>query len=51
MRNVELAHLLYNKGKIGEYIPEEAFDIMASVLKYVIRLEEGESIFGEGAIE
>lgn len=51
MRNVEVAHLLYNKGKIGEYIPEEAFDVVASILKYVIRLSEGEELFGEGVTE
>jgi len=42
MRNVELAHQLYNRGDIGHYIPKETYRAMAEVLKWVEKLEEQE---------
>ncbi len=40
MRNVELAHELFNKGKIGDYIPEETYKAVAEILKWIAALEE-----------
>ncbi|MBS0585142.1 MAG: type III secretion system export apparatus subunit SctU [Verrucomicrobia bacterium] len=40
MRNVELAHTLYYKSKIGDYIPEETYEAVAEILKWIARLEE-----------
>ena len=40
MRNVELAHQLWNKGDIGDYIPKETYKAVAEVLKWVESLEE-----------
>lgn len=40
MRNVELAHTLYYKSKIGDYIPEETYEAIAEVLKWIAKLEE-----------
>ncbi|MCH9620873.1 MAG: Yop proteins translocation protein U [Chlamydiia bacterium] len=40
MRNVELAHLLYYKANSGDYIPEEAYEAVAEVLKWISKLEE-----------
>ncbi|MCB1107230.1 MAG: type III secretion system export apparatus subunit SctU [Chlamydiia bacterium] len=39
MRNVPLAQLLYNKGKIGQYIPEETYEAIAEVLKWLDSIE------------
>jgi len=35
MRNVALAQELYNKGKEGQYIPEETYEAIAEVLKWL----------------
>ncbi|MCB1109906.1 MAG: EscU/YscU/HrcU family type III secretion system export apparatus switch protein, partial [Chlamydiia bacterium] len=39
MRNVPLAQLLYNKGKMGHYIPEETYEAIAEVLKWLDTIE------------
>ena len=39
MRNVPLAQLLYNKGKMGHYIPEETYEAIAEVLKWLDAIE------------
>ena len=39
MRNVPLAQELYNKGRIGQYIPEETYEAIAEVLKWLDQLE------------
>ncbi len=40
MRNVDLAHLLYYKSSVGGYIPEETYETVAEILKWVAKLEE-----------
>ena len=40
MRNVDLAHLLYYKSSVGGYIPEETYEAVAEILKWVAKLEE-----------
>ncbi len=40
MRNVNLARELYSKGKISEYIPEETYEAVAEILKWIESLEE-----------
>jgi type III secretion protein U len=47
MRNVELAHELFNKGKIGDYIPEETYKAVAEILKWIATLEEKPSFAEE----
>ncbi len=47
MRNVPLAHDLYEKGRIGEYIPEETFQAVAEILKWIISMEAAAEIGGE----
>lgn len=42
MRNVELAWTLYQKGKIGEYIPEETYRAVSEILKWLAKMEEKE---------
>lgn len=39
MRNVPLAHILYNKGKISDFIPEETYQAVAEILKWIASLE------------
>lgn len=39
MRNVSLAQELYNKGKMGQYIPEETYEAIAEVLKWLDTIE------------
>jgi len=40
MRNPLLAQELYNKGQIGHYVPEETYEAIAEVLKWLDQLEE-----------
>jgi len=42
MRNVPLAHILYEKGKISDYIPEETYQAVAEILKWLSTLETEE---------
>ncbi len=39
MRNVELAHLLWAKGSVNQYIPEASYDGIAEILQWVSELE------------
>lgn len=39
MRNVPLAQELYNKGAMGQYIPEETYEAIAEVLKWLDTIE------------
>lgn len=40
MRNVPLAHDLFAKGKIGDFIPEETYQAVAEILKWLQKIEE-----------
>lgn len=40
MRNVELARELYTKGTISHYIPEDTYEAVAEILKWIQTLEE-----------
>ncbi|MCY3974374.1 MAG: type III secretion system export apparatus subunit SctU [Simkaniaceae bacterium] len=42
MRNPPLAQELYNKGKIGHYVPEETYEAIAEVLKWIDQLKAPE---------
>jgi len=39
MRNVELARELYSKGKISDYIPEDTYQAVSEILKWIESLE------------
>lgn len=39
MRNVTLAQTLFKKGKIGDYVPEETYTLMAELLQWLKNLE------------
>ncbi len=43
MRNVILAQMLFEKGKIGDYIPEETFQAVAEILQWLKGLEGPET--------
>lgn len=40
IRNVTLAQELYNKGQVGHYVPEETYEAIAEVLKWLNQLEK-----------
>lgn len=44
MRNVDLARELYSKGKISDYIPEETYEAVAEILKWIESLEENPDV-------
>jgi type III secretion protein U len=44
MRNVDLARELYSKGKISEYIPEDTYEAVAEILKWIESLEENPDV-------
>lgn len=39
MRNVDLARALYSKGKISDYVPEDTYQAVAEILKWIESLE------------
>ncbi len=43
MRNVDLAHTLFEKGEIGDYIPEETYQAVSEILKWLESLEAQET--------
>lgn len=42
IRNIPLAHKLWEEGDIYEYVPEETYEALAEVLRWIERLEAGE---------
>lgn len=42
MRNVDLAQDLYYKANIGDYVPEETYEAISEILKWVEQLKEEE---------
>lgn len=42
MRNVELAQTLFEKGEIGNYIPEEAYEAVSEILRWLDDVQEGD---------
>ena len=44
MRNVDLARALYTKGKISDYIPEEYYQAVAEILKWIDSLENNPDV-------
>jgi type III secretion protein U len=47
MRNVPLAHTLFEKGKISEFIPEETYQAVAEILKWLAAMEGKEEVSSE----
>lgn len=48
MRNVELAQELYEKGDFGQYVPEETYEAIAEILRWLAQVE---SVSEEHALE
>lgn len=47
MRNVPLAHELFELGAISQYIPEQTYSAVAEILKWLAQLEEAKQTFPE----
>lgn len=43
MRNVDLAQTLFEKGEIGDYIPEETYEAASEILRWLDQLEADET--------
>jgi len=43
MRNVDLAQTLFEKGEIGDYIPEETYEAVSEILRWLEGLESEEA--------
>jgi len=43
MRNVDLAQNLFEKGEIGDYIPEETYEAVSEILRWLESLEQEET--------
>lgn len=43
MRNVELAQTLFEKGEIGDYIPEETYQAISEILRWLEAIEKEET--------
>ena len=44
MRNVALAHTLFEKGELYRYIPEETYEAVAEILKWLEGIDTHETI-------
>ena len=44
LRNVPLAHKLWDEGEIYEYVPEETYEALAEILRWVASLKDGTEI-------
>ncbi len=44
MRNVPLAHTLFEKGKISDFIPTETYQAVAEILKWLAQFEKSEEV-------
>lgn len=40
MRNVDLARKLWDEGEVGQYVPEETYEVIAEILRWVASLQE-----------
>jgi len=40
MRNISLAHLLYSKCEIGHFVPEETYETISEILKWIETLDK-----------
>jgi type III secretion protein U len=43
VRNINLAHILWDEGDIYEYVPEETYAPLAEILRWLASLKEGEN--------
>lgn len=41
LRNIPLAHKLWDEGDVYEYVPEETYEALAEILRWVASLKEG----------
>jgi type III secretion protein U len=41
LRNIPLAHTLWDEGEIYEYVPEETYEALAEILRWVSSLKDG----------
>lgn len=44
MRNIPLAHQLWDEGDVYEYVPEETYEVLAEILRWVDSLKTGEPL-------
>lgn len=44
VRDVPLARLLHEKGRAGQYVPKEAYEAIAEVIRWIIALEQEEGV-------
>lgn len=44
LRNINLAHKLWDDGEIYEYVPEETYEALAEILRWVASIKEGSEL-------
>ncbi len=44
MRNIPLAHELWDSGELYDYVPEDTYELLAEILKWVATLEENQEL-------
>lgn len=44
LRNIPLAHKLWEEGEIYEYVPEETYEALAEILRWIASLKDGTEI-------
>jgi flagellar biosynthesis protein FlhB len=44
MRNIPLAHDLWERGELYDYVPEDTYEVMAEILRWVHNLKENKQL-------
>jgi type III secretion YscU/HrpY family protein len=44
LRNIPLAHKLWEEGEVLEYVPEETYEALAEIIRWVASLQEGAEV-------
>ena len=43
IRNIKLAHKLWNEGDVYEYVPEDSYEAIAEILRWIAALKTEDS--------
>lgn len=51
VRNITLAHKLWEEGKLYEYIPEDSYEPVAEILRWIASLQDDANIISSPTLQ
>lgn len=51
VRNIPLAHKLWEEGKLYEYIPEDSYEVVAEILRWIASLQDDASMLSSPTLQ